>query len=193
MNMGRPKEDSAKTGGDKMKHQKLIAMTEAAVMATLSLILNFVIVFRMPQGGTVTLGAMVPIIIVALRRGMGYGMLAGGLSGLLQFITSGQAFHPVSILLDYLLAYGILGIAGLFRGGLGKVALGVVAAVASRFLCHLLSGATIFAAYAGGLNPWIYSLGYNVSYMLPELAVTEVVILLLYRYAERLFFRNERG
>ena len=126
-----------------MKKQRLVAMTESAVMAALSLILNFIIVFKMPQGGSITLGAMVPIMIVALRRGAGWGILAGVLSGLLQFITTGQAAHPLSILLDYLLAYGVLGIAGFFKGSLPKIALGMTLTIFLRFVCHLLSGATI--------------------------------------------------
>lgn len=163
-------------------------MTEAAVMAALSLILNFIIVFKMPQGGSITLGAMVPIMIVALRRGSSWGILTGILSGLLQFITTGQAAHPLSILLDYLLAYGVLGIAGFFKGSLPKIALGMTLAIFLRFLFHLLSGATIFASYAPeGQNPWLYSLGYNASYMIFEWIITVTAIVLLDKYAKRLF------
>lgn len=171
-----------------MKKQRLVAMTESAVMAALSLILNFIIVFKMPQGGSITLGAMVPIMIVALRRGAGWGILAGVLSGLLQFITTGQAAHPLSILLDYLLAYGVLGITGFFKGSLPKIALGMTLTIFLRFACHLLSGATIFASHAPeGQNPWLYSMGYNASYMIFEWIITTAITVLLYKYAKRLF------
>ena len=171
-----------------MKKQRLVAMTESAVMAALSLILNFIIVFKMPQGGSITLGAMVPIMIVALRHGAGWGILTGVLSGLLQFITTGQAAHPLSILLDYLLAYGVLGIAGFFKGSLSKIALGMTLTIFLRFVCHLLSGATIFASYAPeGQNPWLYSMGYNASYMIFEWIITTAITVLLYKYAKRLF------
>ncbi len=171
-----------------MKKQKLIAMTEAAVMAALSLVLNFIVVYKLPQGGSVTLGAMVPILLVALRRGAGFGVLTGVLSGLLQFITSGQAFHPLSILLDYVLAYGVLGIAGCLTGSLSKIMTGTMLGCVLRFVCHLVSGATLFAAYAPeGQNPWIYSIGYNASYMIPEWLVSALMLVLLYRYAKKLF------
>lgn len=171
-----------------MKNKKLIAMTESAVMAALSLILNFIIVFKMPQGGSITLGAMVPIMVVALRRGPGWGILTGVLSGLLQFITTGQAAHPLSILLDYLLAYGILGIAGCFKGSLPKITLGMTFAIFLRLVSHVLCGATVFASYAPeGQNPWAYSIGYNASYMVPEWIITTVITVLLYKYAKRVF------
>ncbi len=171
-----------------MQKQKLIAMTETAVMAALSLVLNFIVVYKLPQGGSVTPGAMVPILLVALRRGTGYGVLTGVLSGLLQFITSGQAFHPLSVLLDYVLAYGVLGIAGWLKGSLPKLLCGTFLGCLLRFSCHLVSGATLFAAYAPqGQNPWIYSIGYNGSYMLPEWLVTMVILLLLHKYAKKLF------
>ncbi len=171
-----------------MKQNNLLALTEAAVMAALSLVLNFIIVFKMPQGGSITLGAMVPIILVSLRHGSVYGVLTGVLSGILQFITSGEAFHPFSILLDYVLAYGVLGIAGMFSGSLAKITFGTTCACLLRFVCHLLSGATIFASYAPeGQNPWIYSLGYNASYMVFEWILSTVIMVLLYRYANKLF------
>ena len=136
-----------------MKKQRLVAMTESAVMAALSLILNFIIVFKMPQGGSITLGAMVPIMIVALRRGAGWGILAGVLSGLLQFITTGQAAHPLSILLDYLLAYGVLGITGFFKGSLPKIALGMTLTIFLRCMPPVKRGNHFRLPCAGGAEP----------------------------------------
>ncbi|MCX7715029.1 MAG: energy-coupled thiamine transporter ThiT [Clostridia bacterium] len=171
-----------------MKNKRLVSTAEAAMMAALSFILNFIIVFKMPQGGSVTAGAMIPIIIVALRRGYAWGVLSGVISGFLQFVSTGEAIHPVSILLDYIVAYGILGVAGFFKGSLPKVVTGTVLAVVCRFLSHLISGATIFASYAPqGQNPWTYSAIYNGTYMLPELVITVLFAALLYKYANRLF------
>jgi thiamine transporter len=176
-----------------MKNEKLVSMVEAAMMAALSFVLNLFIVYKMPQGGTVTAGAMVPIIIVALRRGAPWGILAGAVSGLLQFISTGEAIHPASILLDYLLAYAVLGVSGWFSSSLPKVMFGTVFAVILRFVCHLLSGALIFASYApDGQNPWLYSMGYNASYMLPELVITVAVTIALYLFAKPLFRKKTR-
>ncbi len=171
-----------------MKRQKLLAMVETAVMTALSLVLNLIVVYKLPQGGSVTLGAMVPILLMSLRRGIVYGSLTGMLSGGLQFVMSGQAFHPLSILLDYVLAYGLVGIFGFLKGSAWKVTLGTVLSCFLRFCCHLISGATLFAAYAPvGQNPWIYSLSYNASYMIPECLVSILLLSLLYRYAKKLF------
>lgn len=158
------------------------------MMSGLSLVLSLVIVLKMPQGGTVTAGCLLPIILLAVRRGPFWAMLAGAVSGFLQFILTGEALHPLSILLDYILAYGLAGVAGFFRGSYPKVILGTVLGCGMRFLAHLISGATIFASYAPeGQNVWLYSAIYNGTYMLPELLVTLVEILLLYKFANRLF------
>lgn len=171
-----------------MKNNRVRCLTEAAMMAGLSLVLSLVIVFKMPQGGTVTAGCLLPIILLAMRRGPLWAMLAGGVSGLLQFVLTGEALHPLSILLDYILAYGLAGLSGFSRGGWTKLVVGTVIGCGMRFLAHLVSGATIFASYAPeGQNVWLYSAVYNGTYMLPELAVTLVEVLVLYKFANRLF------
>jgi thiamine transporter len=94
----------------------------------------------------------------------------------------------MSILLDYVLAFGVLGIAGFFGKSLGKVLIGSFLGIAARFVSSLISGAVLFANYAPeGQNPWIYSLGYQASYMIPELAICMVVIALLYKKAHKVF------
>lgn len=172
-----------------MDRNKLICLTESAIMASLSLILSFIIIFRMPQGGSITIGAMLPIIFIAMRRGKFWGIITGVLVGMIQLLFIGGAVHPISILLDYVVASGAVGLAGAFRGNGFKVALGTVVGCFCRFIAHLISGATIFASYAPlGQNPWIYSLIYNATYMFPETIVTLAEILLLYKFANRLFY-----
>lgn len=172
-----------------MNRVRIRCLTESAVMASLSVILSFITIFRMPQGGTVTAGAMLPVVLMALRRGKSWGIVTGVMSGMIQLILMGGAVHPLSILLDYVLAYGAVGLAVGFRSSWFKVALGTVAGGLCRFFAHLISGAVIFAGYAPhGQNPWIYSLVYNVTYMFPETVVTLVEILLLYKFANRLFY-----
>jgi len=87
--------------------------------------------------------------------------------------------HPVQFLLDYPVAFGALGLAGLFRG---TPWLGVVVGGAGRFVAHFLSGVVFFAQYAPrGTSPWTYSAAYNGSYMLPEVVVSVVLTLLVLR------------
>lgn len=172
-----------------MKSKKIRCITESAVMVSLSVVLSFITVLRMPQGGTVTAGTLLPIILLALRRGPAFGMFTGALSGAIQFILTGEAIHPMSIILDYILAYSLVGVSGFFRGKAVKITFGAIVGCFCRFAMHTLSGAVIFASYApSGQNPWIYSLIYNGTYMLPELCVTVAEVLLLYKFANRLFF-----
>ena len=164
-----------------MKRQNLRAMAETGIMCALSYLLNLITVYKMPQGGTVSAGAMVPIIVISARRGWKWGVAAGAVSGLLQFMLGDKySFHPLSILLDYILAYAVVGLADLFaKGDKRKMSYGIVIVVFARLVFHVLSGAVVFYEFAGGQNPWLYSIGYNASYMLPELAVTLVLSWLL--------------
>lgn len=171
-----------------MQNKRLMSLTESALMAALSIIMSLIIVWKMPQGGSITIGCMLPIVIISIRRGTLWGVLTGVVSGIIQFIITGEAFHPLSVLIDYVLAYGIVGIAGLVKGNPLKVGIGAFIGCAARFIMHLLSGALIFASYAPeGQNPWVYSLLYNGSYMVPETIVTIVEAVLLYIFAKKLF------
>ena len=91
------------------------SLVAVAVAAGLSVALSFLRLFQMPQGGSITLEAL-PILYLALWRGAGYGVGAGVLSGLVQLLLRPYVVHPIQILLDYPLALGVLGVAGLFRG-----------------------------------------------------------------------------
>lgn len=163
-----------------MKKKKISTLIESGIMAALSYILNMIVLFQMPQGGSVSLGAMVPLIILSVRRGAGAGILAGAVSGLLQFILGRQfSLHPLSIFLDYIFAYALIGIVGIFGKKKLKISVGIVVAVFLRFVSHVVSGAIVFYEYAGAQNPWIYSIIYNGSFMLPELAITLVLSMLL--------------
>jgi thiamine transporter len=86
-------------------------------------------------------------------------------------------YHPVQFLLDYPLAFGALGLAGLFRK---LPVVGVAVGIGGRFICHFISGLVFFATYApAGMDPAVYSAIYNASYLVPELIVSEVVIFIL--------------
>ncbi|MDR1993808.1 MAG: energy-coupled thiamine transporter ThiT [Nitrososphaerota archaeon] len=130
-----------------------------------------------PQGGSITVGAMVPILWLSLRRGPKIGIFTGVIYGLVQLAIDPMVVYPTQVLLDYPLAYGCLGFAGFFKNlPVG----GVVGALMGRFVMHLFSGAIFFANLTpGGMSPWIYSALYNGSYMLPELVISICFIYLL--------------
>ncbi|MGA3405954.1 MAG: energy-coupled thiamine transporter ThiT [Candidatus Bathyarchaeia archaeon] len=164
-----------------MKIQTKI-ITEVVAMVALAGILEFIsgfIPFTMPEGGRVTLAAMVPIFFVAVRRGPRVGILAGIVFGLVVLIEEPFVYHPIQFLLDYPLAFGALGLAGFFR----KLPLvGVAVGIAGRFVCHFISGLVFFASYApAGMNPALYSAIYNAWYLIPELVISEIVMFTLMR------------
>ena len=170
------------------KRTSLRAMTEGAVLVAIAEILSFIKLWEMPWGGSVVL-AMVPIILYAVRWGLGQGLAAGFLFGVLQFtFDGGFAIGWQSIIGDYLLAFTALGLAGLVHGKKGGIFAGTVIGGLARFLVHYVVGATVWAEYMPesffGMTmhtPWFYSLLYNLAYMLPNIAITLVVFALLWK------------
>ena len=161
---------------------KLLA--EVAVMVALSGALYLVKVFTLPQGGSITLASMVPVFLLALRRGPKIGITAGvifGLVALVEDVSSGfeVIVFPTQVILDYPLAFGLLGLAGFFRN---SPLLGVVIGVAARFCSHFVSGIIFFANLApAGMSAYEYSAIYNGSFLLPELVITTIIIFGLVR------------
>jgi thiamine transporter len=132
---------------------------------------------KLPQGGSVTLASMVPLLWFALRRGLRWGVEAGVVYGLVHMVISGEIYYPTQVLLDYPLAFGALGLAGAFRS---RPILGVGVGIAGRFVCHFVSGVIYYAQYAWpGWSPTAYSAAYNATYLVPEFIVSAIVIYIL--------------
>jgi thiamine transporter len=159
-------------------------LTEAALAVALAFVLGFVVLFKMPFGGSVSL-EMIPLILLALRQGWRVGIIAGAAYGLLDLAIDTYVVHPVQLLLDYPLAFGVLGLAGLFRPTVRGAILGTTVAVLARFVCHFLSGVIFFASYAPeGWNPLLYSAAYNAAYLAPSLGIAIVVTVVLLKALE---------
>ena len=154
-------------------------LAESIVCVALSALLYYFVIFSMPQGGRVTAGSMIPIFLLALRRGAKVGILAGIVFGLIVLMIEPFFFHPVQVLLDYPIAFGLLGLAGFF----GKIPLlGVGAGMFGRFIAHFISGIIFFASFVPeGMNPVLYSAIYNGSYLLVEFIVSIIIIYILVR------------
>jgi thiamine transporter len=151
-------------------------LVEVALAAALAVVLSMIKLYTLPQGGSLSL-EMIPVFYVAVRRGGVLGCVTGLLLGLGQLLFGAYVVHPVQLVLDYPLAFTLLGVAGFLRR---TPLLGVVVGCALRFLSHFLSGMIFFGQYAPkGMSIWVYSAIYNASYMLPETAVTVVVIALI--------------
>ena len=150
---------------------------EGVVCIALSAVLYSITLFTMPQGGRITAGSMIPILWFALRRGARLGIFVGIVLGLVVLAIEPFIFHPIQVLLDYPIAFGLLGLAGLFKR---LPLLGVGIGIVGRFLSHFVSGVIFFSSYAPeGMNPAIYSALYNGSYMLVEFIVSSIIIFVL--------------
>jgi thiamine transporter len=167
---------------DAFKDTRVLA--EAALAVALAFVLGLIKVFQMPFGGSVSL-EMVPLILLALRQGPFVGIVAGATYGLLDLAIEPFIVHPVQVLFDYPLAFGMLGLAGFFRPTVRGAILGTVVAVLARFFCHFVSGIVFFASYAPeGWNPYLYSAVYNAAYLVPSLVVALVAVVVLLRALE---------
>ncbi len=151
-------------------------LAEIVVFVSLATVLSYIKIFSLPQGGSVTAASMVPILWLALRRGPKVGLFAATLYGVVQFALAPYIFHPAQVLLDYPVAFGLLGLAGFFQN---RPFIGVTLGIVGRFVAHFFSGIIFFAIYAGDMNPAVYSAGYNGGYMLIELVISVYVIYLL--------------
>ena len=171
-----------------MKNYKLRALTEGALMVALAQILGYVKLFELPNGGSITLN-MLPIFIYCARWGFGYGMIASTLLALLQLLLDGAyAWGWQSIIGDYLIAYSVIGIAGLFHNQKLGLINGTIAGTLARFLVAWAVGAIVWGEYMPDAffgmtmtSPWFYSALYNGSYLFADMILCIIVELLLYK------------
>lgn len=129
------------------------------IALALATILKMLRLYHFPQGGSITLGSMIPILLIAFMYGPQVGYLTGFLYGIITLIIDPYILHPVQVLFDYPLPFMALGLAGIFKD---KRLLGTAVAVLGRFMCHFISGIAFFGSYAPeGMSPVIYSLMVN--------------------------------
>ena len=176
-------------------HTRVRALTEGAIFVALAFVLSFVKLYELPNGGSLP-PAMCPILLYALRWGLCRGLGAGFLFGLLQLIFDGAyAWGWQSMVLDYLLAFAPLGLAGIFRGKAWGIFPGTLIGCLGRFAVHYLSGVTIYRiieptsvpGFGTYDNPHLYSLVYNGSYMLPNMLLALLLAGLLYVPLKRFY------
>ena len=223
-----------------MRNQRTQTIVEASLCVALSAALNLV-ALRLPiniAGGSISL-AMLPIAIIALRRGALTGAIAGTTFGLIDLLMEFFILYPAQVVLDYPLPYLLFGMGvGVFStlyygkpsviatpSASASVAQASAAATPSpstsatsfaptllqltrksavatvaffvggtgRFISHVLSGVLFFAEYAGGQNVWVYSLVYNISYLLPSLVASAVCAIAIMPVLDRAAPARSRG
>ncbi|GIO21704.1 energy-coupled thiamine transporter ThiT [Oceanobacillus sp. J11TS1] len=173
---------------------KTLFLVEVAIFTALAFLLDILpIGFKLwPQGGSVSF-AMIPIFIVAFRWGLKGGLLSGFLWGVLQVATGAFILHPLQGIIEYGLAFTVVGLAGLFakqviesiknkqvkRAFLYMLA-GVFLGSAARFGCHFIAGIVFFESAVDGQPTWLYSLIYNLSYMIPSFILSLIVVFFLF-------------
>ncbi|OZU90517.1 energy-coupled thiamine transporter ThiT [Virgibacillus indicus] len=179
-----------------MSSKRTLFLIEVAIFAAMALLLDILpfLSFKVwAQGGSVSF-AMIPIFIVAFRWGLKGGLLAGLLWGVLQLLFGPTIFVPLQGFLDYIVAFTVLGLAGIFAGPIQKatkegkagttlsyILLGTLLGSTLRFLAHFTGGIVFFGEYAPEGQPvWLYSLIYNGSYMLPGFLISAVIVYFLF-------------
>ena len=201
-------------------------MTESAMLLAVAIVLEFIskmFIPEMPFGGQVTLVSMLPVVLISYRHGVKWGLVAGFTYALLEMAlgakTVAAAFQPgyfgdgimlvnaaIMCLLDYVVAFTVLGLGGAFRNRGWKdstaLAAGSLLALSLRYLAHILSGYILFAGWGewfftqDGFPAWgaslveslsaeslglVYSVVYNGFYMIPEIILTTVAAVLVAR------------
>lgn len=129
------------------------------IALALATILKMLRIYHFPQGGSITFGSMIPILLIAFMYGPEIGFLTGFLYGIITFLMDPYILHPVQVLFDFPLPFLSLGLAGFFKN---KKYIGVTLAILTRFMCHFISGIAFFGSYAPeGMSPALYSLSIN--------------------------------
>ena len=184
-----------------MKISRTKKMVECAVLLAIATVLSLIKIVDLPYGGSVTIASMLPVVIISYRHGLGYGLISGTLYGLIQqllglntlsYVTTWQSILAV-ILLDYVVAFMVIGLGGIFRKSVPNQAaamtLGSMLVCVLRYICHVISGCTVWAGLSIPTSAaFVYSLAYNASYMIPE---TIVLAVAAYYLGSSLDFRVE--
>lgn len=181
-------------------NQKTQKLVECGVLIALSVALSFIVLWRMPLGGSVTLGSMLPVMLISYRHGVKWGLICSFtysiVNMLVGIIVYGDLFSwglsaqaiVASMCLDYILAFSVLGLCGILGTKFWQYMIGMTLAVLLRYICHVVSGVFVFgySMPKGFANPLIYSLVYN-SFLVPELFICLGAGAMLYKPLKKYF------
>ncbi|KGX85134.1 energy-coupled thiamine transporter ThiT [Pontibacillus litoralis] len=174
-----------------MRNQRVLFIVEVSLFAALG------IVFSLPylsiplwlQGGSISL-AMLPILFMAFRWGLKGGLVTGLMVGIINSFINPYIVHPVQYILDYPLAYSVVGLAGIFSIHVQRalrsenrkkfifyVTLGTFIGSMGRLISHFIGGVVFFGSFAPeGMAVWYYSLTYNAGYIIPSFVISAIVL-----------------
>ncbi|MBO4558795.1 MAG: energy-coupled thiamine transporter ThiT [Lachnospiraceae bacterium] len=162
-------------------------LTEAAIMLAIGTVLSLIKLIDLPYGGSVTIASMLPVVIIAYRHGIKWGLMTGFVFGVIQqllglntlsYATGWQSVVAI-ILLDYVVAFMVAGFGGIFKKALKQpqaLFAGSLFICVLRYICHVITGCTVWAGLSIPTGAaFVYSLSYNATYMIPETIVTMFV------------------
>lgn len=177
-----------------MKTTRKIAVSAImTALATVLMLISKIVPAPWLQGGSVTIASMVPIISVGILLGTKWGLYSSLCYALLQMMfgfypppTQTITYFILVVLLDYVFAFGVLGLSGMFYSLFGRkgfaVPLSAFIVTLLRYLCHILSGILIWGVYADeGQSVLMYSLIYNGTYMVPEIIISTIVTSVIFK------------
>lgn len=166
----------AKRPGGRLTARQLAFCAMAIALGT---VLSNIKLFHFPYGGSVTLLSMLVVCLPGYFFGLGAGILTGIAYGVLQLLIDPYVLYPLQLVVDYLLAFGALGLSGLFSNARNGLIKGYIVAVSGRYIFTVISGWIFFGIYAWeGWAPLPYSLAYNATYIFSEAAITIAILLL---------------
>lgn len=176
-------------------------IVEAGISIALSFIFSLIPLFRMPLGGSVTLVSRLPVILLAIRWGVKRGLLAGLILGFLNMIFGGYVIHPIQAILDYLLSFSAIGLAGIsFTSKNTKFSY-----IPSIIISYVISGAmNVISAFfyfydmtianSAGFNSFLpYALAYNYSFLTVDCLILIVIYLLIFDRVKNLFIKQDKN
>ncbi len=161
------------TGSDTARKISTKQLVFAALAISLAIVTSNIKLARLPFGGSITLFSMLFICLIGHWYGLRIGLMTGIAYGLIQLVIDPYIISIPQLLFDYPLAFGALGLSGLFSGRKHGLVIGYLVGVTGRYFFSFLSGLIFFADFAPEtMSPFIYSLGYNLTYILPEAVLT---------------------
>lgn len=183
-------------------NKNALKLCETAIMVALAVVLSMIKILALPYGGSVTAFSIVPLVVISYRYGAKWGLLSGFAYSLIQLIldssvlsyATSMAAGAAIVMLDYVLAFTFLGLAGVFRNiiksDIVAVTTGTSMVCVIRYICHVISGCTVWAGVSiPSSDGLIYSLSYNATYMIPETIINAVVVFWLF---SSLSFNSDR-
>ena len=158
---------------------KIKNLAFCGLLIALATVTSFIKIFSFPFGGSVTLLSMLFIVLAGYFYGPKFGILTAIVYGLVQLVIDPQIYYPMQVIMDYILAFGALGLGSFFWKKKHGLIIGYLVGVTGRYLISALSGYIFFAEYAWeGWSPILYTLAYNGAYIYAETAITLVLLFL---------------